>query len=117
MKLNKRDKRKRIHKRIRKKVSGNSSTPRLSVFRSNKGIYCQLINDLDGSTICSASIKDVNVAKGTNKVDQAKEVGKLIAKKAGENKITQATFDRAGYLYHGRIKALADAARENGLII
>lgn len=115
--MNKLKKRKRIHKRIRKKISGSANTPRLSVFRSNKGIYCQLIDDKSGATICSASIKDVNVAKGTNKIDQAKEVGKLIAQKAADNKITQATFDRAGYLYHGRVKALADSARENGLII
>ena len=117
MKLTKRNKRKRIHKRIRKNIIGSVNTPRLSVFRSNKGIYCQLIDDNNGATLCAASSKEVKVAKDASKLDQAKEVGKLLAKKASDNKISMVKFDRAGYLYHGRVKALADDARESGLKI
>ncbi len=104
--------RKRIHYRIRKKISGTASVPRLSVFRSNKAIYCQLINDVDGVTIASASSVGVN---GENKQSVATEVGKMIAEKAKGHNIESVKFDRGGYLYHGRVKALAEGAREGGL--
>ncbi len=114
MGLSKRESRKRIHLRIRKKINGTANNPRLCVYRSNKGISCQLIDDRAGATICAASHKEV---KSANKIDQAKAVGKLIAEKAGAKNIGNAVFDRGGFLYHGRIKALADAAREAGLNI
>jgi large subunit ribosomal protein L18 len=106
----------RIKQRIRKIVSGTSERPRLTVFRSNKEIYVQLIDDLNGTTLLSASTlnDDISGAKGT-KTDKAKMVGKLIAEKAKEAGISNVVFDRNGYLYHGRVKSLADAARENGL--
>ena len=102
--------------RIRKRLSGQATSPRLSVFRSNKEIYAQLIDDVKGSTIAFASSreKEIASAKG-NKTEQAKLVGTAIAKKAVEAGISQVVFDRGGYLYHGRVKALADAAREAGL--
>ncbi len=111
MKLSKDAKRKRIHKRIRKNIKGTADRPRLAVYRSNKVIYCQLINDLEGRTLMSAS----SVGQTGNKVDQAKEVGKAIAAKALAGNISNVLFDRGGYLYHGRVKALADGAREAGL--
>ncbi len=104
-------KRKRVQYRIRKKIQGTANKPRLSVFKSNKNIYCQLIDDLSGKTIASATSKDANGAG----IDQAKEVGKSIAEKASGMNIEKVVFDRAGFVYHGRIKALADAAREAGL--
>ena len=113
MKLTKAKKRKRIHQRIRNKIQGTAERPRLSVFRSNKAIYCQLIDDLSGTTLTSASSVEVG-ASGT-KIEQAKEVGKKMAEKALAENITSVTFDRGGYLYHGRVKALADGAREGGL--
>ena len=100
-------------KRIRARVSGTSTTPRLRVFRSNKFIYAQLIDDETSKTIAGTS--DIKIAKG-NKTDRAKLVGIEIGKKAMEKKISKAVFDRAGYKYHGRVKALADGAREGGLI-
>jgi len=105
--------RKRIHLRIRKRISGTSNKPRLAVFRSNKGIYCQLIDDVRGVTLASASSKEFPT-KG-NKVDQSSAVGKEIAAKAKKLNIETIVFDRSGYLYHGRVKALADGAREGGL--
>lgn len=112
---NKVSRRDRIKKGIRKRVSGSSERPRLSVFRSNKGIYAQVIDDQSGITLASASslAKDFSVS-GT-KVDQSKAVGKLIAEKAIAAGISKVVFDRNGYLYHGRVKSLADAAREAGL--
>lgn len=106
----------RIKQRIRKIVSGTTERPRMSVFRSNKQIYVQLIDDANGQTILSASSteKELLDAK-SNKIDQAKEVGKLVAKKAKDKGIENVVFDRNGYLYHGRIKSLAEAAREEGL--
>ena len=102
--------------RIRKVVKGTEERPRLNVFRSNKQIYAQLIDDLKGNTIVSASSRITEIAeKKTNKVEQAKLVGNLIAKKAIDAGINQVVFDRNGYLYHGRVKSLADAAREGGL--
>ena len=114
MKITKSARRQRIHYRVRKKVSGTQSAPRLAVFRSNKSIYCQAIDDVTGTTLLSASSRELS-ATGLNKVDQAKAVGKLMAEKAVAAKIAVISFDRGGYLYHGRVKALAEGAREGGL--
>lgn len=116
MALTKTDRRKRIKLRISKLVTGTPDVPRLSVFRSNKQIYAQIIDDKIGKTVIAASSRSKELAafKG-NKMDQAKEVGKLLATKAIEGGVTAVVFDRNGYLYHGRIKSLADAARECGL--
>ena len=106
------------HKRIREKISGTKDIPRLSVFRSNKEIYVQIIDDEKQTTLLSASSLDKSLKlKNGGNVEAAKAVGKLIAEKAKKAKITKVVFDRGGYLYHGRVKALADAARENGLEI
>lgn len=105
--------RKRIHYRIRKKINGTAQKPRLSVFRSNKEIYCQLIDDISGVTLASASTK--GLPKSANKVTQSYEVGKVIAERAKSINIDTVVFDRGGYLYHGRVKSLADGAREGGL--
>ncbi|MBK8621133.1 MAG: 50S ribosomal protein L18 [Saprospiraceae bacterium] len=105
--------RNRIHLRIRKRITGTATKPRLSVFRSNKSIYCQLIDDVNGVTLASASSKEFPV-KG-NKVEQSSLVGKQIAVKASNLNISKVVFDRSGYLYHGRVKALADGARDGGL--
>lgn len=105
--------RKRIQRRIRKKISGTPSKPRLSVFRSNKEIYCQLIDDLNVKTLASATSKGASFSG--NSVEVAKEVGKLIATNATSAGITDVVFDRGGYLYHGRVKSLAEGAREGGL--
>jgi len=108
--------RNKIKQRIRKAVSGDSQRPRLSVFRSNKGIYVQLIDDNSGKTLIAASSSEKTIATAkVNKIEQAKLVGKLIAEKAGKVGISAVRFDRNGYLYHGRIKSLADGAREGGL--
>ncbi len=118
MALNKIERRKRIRHRIRKVVNGTQQKPRMSVFRSNKQIYVQLINDLEGLTLVSASSVDKEIAedcKGKTAVESAKLVGKLAAKRALEKGIETVSFDRGGYLYHGRVKSLADAAREGGL--
>ncbi|MBP6755379.1 MAG: 50S ribosomal protein L18 [Bacteroidia bacterium] len=116
MALNKKQRRERIKLKIRKTINGTASTPRLSVFRSNSGIYAQLIDDKTGKTILSAGSDDKTI-KDTkaNKVDKAKAVGKLVAEKATTAGISTIVFDRNGYLYHGRIKSLADGAREAGL--
>ncbi len=102
------------HRRIRGKISGTAERPRLSIFRSNKNIYAQLIDDVAGVTLASASTLDENVSDAT-KVEQAAAVGKAIAEAAKAKNISTVVFDRIGYLYHGRVQALADAARENGL--
>lgn len=102
------------HRRIRGKISGTAERPRLSIFRSNKNIYAQLIDDVAGVTLASASTLDENVSDAT-KVEQAAAVGKAIAEAAKAKNISTVVFDRSGYLYHGRVQALADAARENGL--
>ena len=105
----------KIKRRIRKKVFGTSTIPRLSVFRSNKQIYAQLIDDLTGKTIASSgSLKNDDATKG-NKTNQASVVGKNIADKAKGSGIESVVFDRNGYLYHGRVKSLAESAREGGL--
>jgi len=108
--------RQKIRYRIRRKVKGTSSTPRLSVFRSNTEIYAQLIDDDNGVTIASSSSKEKDImAQKAPKVDKSKMVGNAIARKAIELGVKKVTFDRSGYLYHGRIKAIADGAREGGL--
>ena len=115
MSLTKSERRQRIKFRIRKVVSGTATTPRLSVFRSNKEIYAQIIDDVNGVTLLAASSRDKGVdIKGTN-VEKATEVGKLVAEKALKAGIDKVTFDRGGYLYHGRIKSLAEGARAAGL--
>lgn len=101
------------HARIRKNLSGTSATPRLNVFRSNTNIYAQIIDDEEGKTLVSASSLDMKL-KGNN-IETAKKVGAEIAARALKAKITEVVFDRGGYQYHGRVKALADAAREAGL--
>ena len=108
--------RQNIRHRIRRKISGVNVKPRLSVFRSNTEIYAQLIDDISGATLASASSKDKDLAaQKSNKVEKSKLVGKAIARKASELGIKDIVFDRSGYLYHGRVKSLADGAREGGL--
>jgi large subunit ribosomal protein L18 len=107
--------RKKRHQRVRRNISGTAECPRLNVFRSNKNIYAQLIDDVEGVTLASASTLDNEVSADDNKTEQAAAVGKLIAERALENDLKEVVFDRGGYQYHGRIKALAEAARENGL--
>jgi len=114
MSLTKSDRRQRIRFRIRKIVSGTAAKPRLSVFRSNKEIYAQLIDDVNGVTLLAASSREKGVSKGTN-VEVATAVGRLIAEKALKAGIENVTFDRGGYLYHGRIQSLAEGARAAGL--
>ena len=118
MAFDKNKRRKRIKYRIRKKVSGTSQIPRFSVFRSNIHIYAQLIDDIAGKTLISASsrIKELTEKTDISKIQKASEVGKIISKKAIEANIKNVVFDRNGYLFHGRVKALAEAAREGGLI-
>lgn len=111
--LSKSQKRKNVRLRIRTKISGTAARPRLCVFKSNKGIYCQLIDDVNGLTLVAATSKEVTGA--TSRIDSSKEVGKLVAKKAQENNISSVVFDRSGYIYHGRVQALAEGAREAGL--
>ncbi len=103
------------HARVRSKISGTPQRPRLSVFRSAKHIYAQLIDDVNGVTLASASSLDKDFEGAGGNVDGAKKVGEMIAKRAQEKNITTVVFDRGGYLYHGRVKELADSARENGL--
>lgn len=116
MKMTKAKRRKRIRQRIRKRISGTATMPRVSVFRSNKEIYAQLIDDTTGNTLLAASSthKDIAAQAGT-KIEKATLVGKALAEKAKEAGIEKVLFDRGGYLYHGRVKALADGAREGGL--
>lgn len=106
----------KIKRRIRKVINGSSDRPRMSVFRSNKQIYVQLINDLTGHTLLAASSTDESIAsQKVTKIEQAALVGKLLAEKAKDAGITEVVFDRNGYLYHGRVKSLADGARKGGL--
>ena len=116
MKELRKDKRQGTRYRIRKTISGSDQTPRLAVFRSNKQIYAQLIDDNAGITIASASSTEKAIAdKKVNKTEQAQLVGTLIGDKAKEAGVESVKFDRGGFLYHGRIKSLADSARETGL--
>jgi large subunit ribosomal protein L18 len=114
---NKSQARQKIRFRIRKKVNGTASMPRLTVFRSNADIYAQLIDDATGTTIAGASSRQKDIAaQKAPKVDKSKMVGESIAKKAVELGISKVVFDRSGYIYHGRVKAVADGAREGGLV-
>ena len=110
----KREARIRRHIRVRKNISGTSEAPRLCVFRSNKAIYAQVIDDTKGITLVSSSSLELKLKNGGN-IEAASKVGKDIAEKCKKAKITKVVFDRGGYLYHGRVQALAEAARENGL--
>jgi large subunit ribosomal protein L18 len=112
--LTTRQARARRHKRVRKKIFGTADRPRLVVFRSNHGIEAQLVDDGEGKTLAAASWLALKGFKG-KKTEQAAEVGKLLAQNAKQADIEEAVFDRGGYLYHGRVKALADGAREGGL--
>lgn len=115
-KVSRNEVRKARHERVRAKISGTNETPRLNVFRSNSNIFAQIIDDEKGITLVSASSidKELKLENGSNS-QAATKVGELIAKRAKKAKITKVVFDRGGYLYHGRVKALAEAARENGL--
>lgn len=115
MSLSKSDRRKRIHNRVRQKIQGTGARPRLTVFRSNKAIYCQLIDDSQGVTLASASSRDEGFSATGTKSEIAKAVGATLASKAKSSNIESVVFDRSGYLFHGRIKALAEGAREGGL--
>lgn len=108
--------RKKIQRSIRRKINGTSDRPRMSVFRSNKEIYVQLIDDVSGQTLCAASSRDAACDSSGTKTENAKSVGKRIAELAKEKGVSSIVFDRSGYIYHGRVKALGDAAREAGLI-
>ena len=113
MKFSKEGRRRKIHLGVRKKIRGTAELPRLTVYRSNKAIYCQLIDDIAGVTLASASSQESK--ENGSKSEQAAAVGKLIADKAKKANIEKVVFDRGGYLFHGRVKALADGAREGGL--
>jgi large subunit ribosomal protein L18 len=118
MAITKQARRQRIKYRIRKRISGTAERPRMAVYRSNKQIYVQMIDDTRGITLVQASSKDASLAealKGKNPVQISALVGKLVAERALEKGINTISFDRGGYLYHGRVKSLADAAREGGL--
>lgn len=114
-KISKGEIRRRIHTRIRRKVSGTSERPRLAIFRSVAHIYAQVIDDTKGVTIVAASSTEKGSTATGGNIAAAKEIGKRVAERAKEKGVTRVVFDRGGYLYHGRIKALADAAREAGL--
>jgi large subunit ribosomal protein L18 len=110
-----REARQRRHRRVRKRLFGTAERPRLVVFRSNRGVEAQLVDDLDGKTLASASWLNLSKSFKGNKTEQAAEVGKLLAQNAKNAGIEEAVFDRGGYLYHGRVKALAESAREGGI--
>jgi large subunit ribosomal protein L18 len=113
--LTTRQARERRHRRVRKRVFGTADRPRLVVFRSNRGIEAQLVDDVEGRTLAAASWLQLKKSVKGKKTEQAAEVGKLLAQNAKKAEIEEAVFDRAGYLYHGRVKALAEGAREGGL--
>lgn len=113
--LNRKEIRRKIHRRIRRKVAGTPERPRLAVHYSNKNIYVQVIDDIGGTTLCAASSLDKEFEKAGANVATAEKIGSLIAQRAKEAKIEEVVFDRGGHLYHGKVKALADAAREAGL--
>ena len=114
-KTNRKLERERRHKRVRNKISGTAERPRLCVFRSNSNLYVQIIDDVAGNTLVSASTLDKEIKTKHSNKQAAAELGTLIAKRATEKNITEVVFDRGGYIYHGVIKELADAARNNGL--
>ena len=113
--LTKREARLRRHRRVRGRIQGTAERPRLVVFRSNVGIYAQLVDDLEAKTLASASWQQLQKSFKGNKTEQATEVGKLLAQNAKQAGVETCVFDRGGYLYHGRVKALAEGAREGGL--
>ncbi|MGJ8657340.1 MAG: 50S ribosomal protein L18 [Akkermansiaceae bacterium] len=113
--LNRKKVRQRIHRRIRKKLSGTAERPRLAVNYSNQHVYAQVIDDVTGTTLCAASSLDKSIEKGSSNAATAAKVGSLIAEKAKGKNIEAVVFDRGGHLFHGKIKSLADAAREAGL--
>ena len=115
MSFSKHKRRRRIHWRIRTHIKGTAARPRLSVFRSNREIYCQVIDDVNGHTLCSASSREEGVPRDVKPVERAKKVGQLVAERAKAQNLETVVFDRSGYLYHGRVKALAEGAREGGL--
>ncbi|MDT0650513.1 50S ribosomal protein L18 [Autumnicola edwardsiae] len=115
MAFSKEKRRQKIKKRIRRDITGTGSRPRLSVFRSNKEIYAQIIDDVEGKTLAAASSRDKEISSAEGKMEQATLVGKALAEKAKEAGIETISFDRGGYLYHGRVKSLAEGAREGGL--
>ena len=115
MQFSKSKRRQTIRKRIRKKIKGTAEKPRLSVYRSNKDIYCQAIDDVGGVTLFAVSSRDNGIEQTGTKTEVAKRVGQALASKAQEKGVSTALFDRGGYLYHGRVKALAEGAREGGL--
>ena len=115
MQFSKAKRRQTIRRRIRKKLRGTAERPRISVFRSNKDIYCQAIDDINGVTLVSASSRDKDLERTGNKSEIAKKVGLALAARAQSKGISEVLFDRGGYLYHGRVKALAEGAREGGL--
>ncbi|MDE3195653.1 MAG: 50S ribosomal protein L18 [Acidobacteriota bacterium] len=114
-KISKNEIRERVHTRIRRKLKGTSERPRLAIFRSVAHIYAQVIDDTKGATIVSASSTEKDGIKTGGNIAAAKEIGKRVAERAKEKGVARVVFDRGGYLYHGRVKALADAAREAGL--
>jgi large subunit ribosomal protein L18 len=113
--INRKGIRRRIHDRIRRKVSGTAERPRLAVHYSNQHIYVQVIDDAAGKTLASASTLDKSFENGASNIESAQKVGQLIAERAKGSNISAVVFDRGGHLYHGKVKALADAAREAGL--
>jgi large subunit ribosomal protein L18 len=113
--INRKGIRQRIHKRIRRKVTGTAERPRLAIYYSNQHIYVQVIDDSAGKTLISASTMDKSIEKASSNVASAQKVGALIAERAKGSNISAVVFDRGGHLYHGKVKALADAAREGGL--
>ncbi|GJM32742.1 MAG: 50S ribosomal protein L18 [Saprospiraceae bacterium] len=115
MQFNKEKRRKNIHYRIRRRLKGTAERPRLAIYRSNRDIYCQVIDDVAGHTIAAVSTRDKGAEKTGNKTEQAKVIGKLLGERLKSLNIDRVVFDRGGYLYHGRVKALADGAREAGL--
>jgi len=115
MQFSKQRRRKRIHWRVRSKIRGTAERPRLNIYRSNRYIYAQLIDDVAGYTLASANSLEEAVANEGTKSEQAQAVGKLLAERAKDANIETVVFDRGGYIYHGRVKALAEAAREGGL--
>lgn len=110
----KRSRRKRVHRGIRRTINGTPNRPRLSVYRSNQYIYAQLIDDLDGHTLVTASSLEEDI-DGETRLDESRKVGELLAERAKEAGVEKVVFDRSGYRYHGRVKALAEGAREGGL--
>lgn len=113
--INRKEIRKRVHSRIRRKVAGTAARPRLAVHYSNQHIYAQVIDDIKGSTLCSASTQEPAMENASSNIASATNVGKLLAERALAANISAVVFDRGGHLYHGKIKALADAARAGGL--